>query len=114
MSNSVEAALTPVNGGCGSANGSLNLAFLRTDPAIGQNVSLRFNVPSGVALGRVRLDRTATGPGYLARTSLHELEREDAGNRLDANLDVPATGEYVELSLSCATASRAATFRRPA
>ena len=105
MTNSVDAALTPVNGGCGSANGWLNLAFTRTDPAIGQNVDLRFNVPSGVALGRVRLDRTATGPGYLARTSLHELEREESGTRLDANLDVPATGEYVELSLSCSTSS---------
>ncbi len=106
MSSTIEASHTPLNGGCAAANGTLNLAFLRPDPAIDQNVSLRFNVPTGVTLGRVRLDRTATGPGYTARTSHGEVERENAGLRLDAPVDVAATGEYVELRLACATSPR--------
>ena len=106
VSGTVETAHTPLNGGCSAANGSLNLAFTRIDPAIDRNVSLRFNVPTGVTLGRVRLDRTATGPGYTARTSHGEIEREDAGLRLEAPVDVAATGEYVELRLACSTSPR--------
>jgi hypothetical protein len=106
VSHSPAATFVPVKGGCGAPGGSLNLAFVEPDPEFGEYVSLRFNVPSGVVLSRVRLDRSAAGPGYLARTSDHELEREDSGERLHAILDVPATGRYVELSLSCATDPR--------
>ena len=102
----VEATWDTPNGGCGSVNGFVRLGFQRDDPALGQNVSLRFNVPQGVTLGHVRLARTASGPGYVASTSAHELEREDEGQLLDEDLSAAATGDFVELRLSCSTAPR--------
>jgi hypothetical protein len=110
-SKSPDATLDVVAGGCGSVSGSLRLGFLRDDPAVGQNVALRFEVPAGVTLTRVRLDRTATGPGYLARTSSGPLEREDAGTFLMEDLETAATGQYVELRLACETDPRCEPHR---
>jgi hypothetical protein len=106
VSKTPEASFGAAAGGCGSVGGSLTLGFVRPDPAVGQNVTLQFKVPDGVTLTRLRLSRTATGPGYLAQTPSGVLEREDAGERLDHDLETAATGGYVELRLACQTAPR--------
>ena len=110
----VEATWDTPNGGCGSVNGFVRLGFQRDDPALGQNVSLRFNVPQGVTLGHVRLARTASGPGYVASTSAHELEREDEGQLLDEDLSDRCDRRLRRAAPDAARPPRAATRRRRA
>ncbi|HEX6021786.1 MAG TPA: hypothetical protein VFZ00_07315 [Solirubrobacter sp.] len=106
VSMSLEGWLETDRGGCGSVGGSIRFGFTRPDPAAGQNVSMRFDVPSGVTLTRVHISRSATGPGYFARTSTTTLEREDAGATLEDGLEMAASGSYVELGLACESEPR--------
>jgi hypothetical protein len=106
LSGTPEASFDTASGGCSSPTGSITLGFRRPDPAIGQNAALRFEVPSGVTLTRLRLSRTAAGPGYVAQTSSGPLEREDAGALLEQDLETAAAGQYVELRLACETSPR--------
>jgi hypothetical protein len=103
LSGSAETWYNTPNGGCTTAAGTLRLGFLRPDPANGQTVALRLDVPTGVALRHIEIGRRATGPGYVARTSSVDLEREDAGSERDGVVSAAASGEFVELRLSCAT-----------
>ena len=113
VSGTVEAAHTPLNGGCSAANGSLDLAFLRIDPAIDQNVSLRFNVPTGVTLGRGGSTAPPLGP---ATSRVHPTTRSSARTPGYASTR-PSTSPRPASTSSCASPAprpHAATLPRPA
>ena len=86
-----------LGGGCALPGSALTARFTREDPSGGSLATLRADVPPGLALSAVRLDRAARGPGYAATASAQVLESADA----DGIVTLPATGETVSLALRC-------------
>src|SRR4051794_26195407 len=90
---------------CESPTDSIRLGFENLSPPEGSFASLRFTPPPGItAIQGVWLGRRVTGPGYFARTSTTTLESLDGAGTLDGVFSKAATGNWVELGVSCATA----------
>jgi hypothetical protein len=97
--------VTPTSGdACSTPSDSIRVGFTNTSPQEGSFAALRLNAPADVQVLNARIGRTATGPGYYARTATQELEALDAPDTRDGVFEHAATGSWVELGLRCASA----------
>lgn len=116
--NSGDGRAEDLGGGCKQRGGVLSATFSRPDPAVDSEASWRLEVPEGLALESVRVERAVSGfgdtamPGdpqwYEAETSsepLESLSLESGDPPLEALFREPAKGGFVRLRVGCGPAS---------
>ncbi len=101
---SSETDIQPFGGGCSPGAGGYRVTFTSPTPVAGFSGGMEADVPAGLTLKAVRIERRAMGPGYFAETSTGPLESETAGTLLTAPFNGPATGTYVKAGLRCPAA----------